>query len=199
MGHDSMDQVVRQGITVARMLKTRENREVITVGILASNKTKDVKWLGVTLLGQETRKSMLELYPTATGDSKTPMANQKPEVTYYECGKSGHYKSDCPKLKNKNRVNHIWKTLSTIELAVEKLIAREPYRLALSKMQEMSNQLQEVTDKGFIRPSSSPWGASVLFIKEKDGSFKICINYRELNKLTMKNRYPLPRIDDLFD
>nr|GFA64329.1 putative reverse transcriptase domain-containing protein [Tanacetum cinerariifolium] len=60
-------------------------------------------------------------------------------------------------------------------------------------------QLQELSDKGFIRPSSSPWGAPVLFVKKKDGSFCMCINYRELNKLTIKNRYPLPRIDDLFD
>ncbi|GJU00333.1 putative reverse transcriptase domain-containing protein [Tanacetum coccineum] len=62
-----------------------------------------------------------------------------------------------------------------------------------------SEQLQELTDKGFIRPSSSPWGAPVLFVKKKDGSFRMCIDYRELNKLTVKNRYPLPRIDDLFD
>ncbi|GJZ22135.1 putative reverse transcriptase domain-containing protein [Tanacetum coccineum] len=78
-------------------------------------------------------------------------------------------------------------------------IARTPYRLAPSEMQELSNQLQELTDRGFIRPSTSPWGAPVLFVKKKDGSFRMCIDYRELNKLTIKNRYPLPRIDDLFD
>ncbi|GJW50972.1 putative reverse transcriptase domain-containing protein [Tanacetum coccineum] len=66
-------------------------------------------------------------------------------------------------------------------------------------MQELSNQLQELADKGFIRPSTSPWGAPVLFVKKKDGSFRMCIDYRELNKLTVKNRYPLPRIDDLFN
>ncbi|GJV01368.1 putative reverse transcriptase domain-containing protein [Tanacetum coccineum] len=65
--------------------------------------------------------------------------------------------------------------------------------------QELSNQLQELSDRGFIRPSTSPGGAPVLFVKKKDGSFKMCIDYRELNKLTIKNRYPLPRIDDLFD
>nr|GEW37859.1 hypothetical protein [Tanacetum cinerariifolium] len=64
---------------------------------------------------------------------------------------------------------------------------------------ELSKQLQELSDKGFIRPSSSPWGAPVLFVKKKDGSFRMCIDYRELNKLTVKNRYPLLRIDDLFD
>ncbi|GKA38953.1 putative reverse transcriptase domain-containing protein [Tanacetum coccineum] len=78
-------------------------------------------------------------------------------------------------------------------------VAREPYRLATSEMKELSDQLQELFDKGFIRPSSSPWGAPVLFVKKKDGSFQMCINYRELNKLMVKNRYPLPRIDDLFD
>ncbi|GKE48899.1 putative nucleotidyltransferase, ribonuclease H [Tanacetum coccineum] len=60
-------------------------------------------------------------------------------------------------------------------------------------------QLKELQDKGFIRPSSSPWGALVLFVKKKDGSFRMCIDYKELNKLTVKNHYPLPRFDDLFD
>ncbi|GKB99818.1 putative reverse transcriptase domain-containing protein [Tanacetum coccineum] len=78
-------------------------------------------------------------------------------------------------------------------------VARAPYRLSPSELQELSSQLQELSDKGFIRPSSSPWGAPVLFFKKKDGSFWMCIDYLELNKLTMKNRYPLPRIDDLFD
>ncbi|GJW19111.1 putative reverse transcriptase domain-containing protein [Tanacetum coccineum] len=78
-------------------------------------------------------------------------------------------------------------------------VARAPYRLAPSKMKELSKQLQELSDKGFIRPSSSPWGAPVLFVKKKDGSFRMCIDYQELNKLTVKNRYPLLRIDDLFD
>ncbi|GJW72174.1 putative reverse transcriptase domain-containing protein [Tanacetum coccineum] len=78
-------------------------------------------------------------------------------------------------------------------------VARAPYRLAPSEMKELSEQLQELSDKGFIRPSSSPWGAPVLFVKKKDGSFRMCIDYQELNKLTVKNRYPLPRINDLFD
>ncbi|GJX23904.1 hypothetical protein Tco_0228349, partial [Tanacetum coccineum] len=77
-------------------------------------------------------------------------------------------------------------------------VAKSPYRLAPSEMQELSGQLQELQDKGFIRPSHSPWGAPVLFVKKKDGSFRMCIDHRELNKLNVKNRYPLPRIDDLF-
>ncbi|GKE86026.1 putative reverse transcriptase domain-containing protein [Tanacetum coccineum] len=66
-------------------------------------------------------------------------------------------------------------------------------------MKELAEQLQELSDKGFIRPISSPWGSPVLFVKKKDGLFCMCIDYLELNKLTVKNRYPLPRIDDLFD
>nr|GEV64366.1 hypothetical protein [Tanacetum cinerariifolium] len=76
------------------------------------------------------------------------------------------------------------------------LVARGPYRLASSKMRELSVQLQELLEKGFICLSSSWWGAPVLFVKKKDRSFRMCIDYR---KLTIKNRYPLPRIDDLFD
>nr|GEX41432.1 putative reverse transcriptase domain, ribonuclease H-like domain, aspartic peptidase domain protein [Tanacetum cinerariifolium] len=79
------------------------------------------------------------------------------------------------------------------------LVAQAPYRLALSEMKELSEQLKELSGKGFIRPSSSPWGASVLFVKKRDGSFRMCIDYQELNKLIVKNRYPLPRINDLFD
>nr|GFD04848.1 putative reverse transcriptase domain-containing protein [Tanacetum cinerariifolium] len=81
----------------------------------------------------------------------------------------------------------------------EDLLARALYRLAPFEMKELSEQLQELPDKGFIRPSSSPWGAMVLFVKKKYGSFRMCIDYRELNKLAVKNHYPLPRIDDLFD
>ncbi|GKF64076.1 putative reverse transcriptase domain-containing protein, partial [Tanacetum coccineum] len=78
-------------------------------------------------------------------------------------------------------------------------VARTRYRLAPSELKEVSEQLKELSDKGFIRPSSSPYGAPVLFVKKKDRSFRMCIDYRELNKLTVKNHYPLPRIDDLFD
>nr|GEV91439.1 putative reverse transcriptase domain-containing protein [Tanacetum cinerariifolium] len=79
------------------------------------------------------------------------------------------------------------------------LVAKSPYRLAPSELEELSGQVTELQDKGFIRPSSSPWGASVLFVEKMDDSFRMCIDYRELNKLTIQNRYPLPGIDDLFD
>nr|GEV35246.1 putative reverse transcriptase domain, ribonuclease H-like domain, aspartic peptidase domain protein [Tanacetum cinerariifolium] len=78
-------------------------------------------------------------------------------------------------------------------------VARTPYHLAPSKLKELSDQLKELSKKGFLRLNSSPWGAPVLFVKKKDRSFRMCIDYRELNKLTVKNRYPLSRIDDLFD
>ncbi|GKE04806.1 putative reverse transcriptase domain-containing protein, partial [Tanacetum coccineum] len=85
------------------------------------------------------------------------------------------------------------------EIVVVREFPKFPYRLAPSELEELSGQLKELQDKGFIRPSSSPCGAPILFIKKKDGSFRMCIDYRELNKLTIKNHYPLPRIDDLFD
>ncbi|GJZ60116.1 putative reverse transcriptase domain-containing protein [Tanacetum coccineum] len=79
-------------------------------------------------------------------------------------------------------------------------VAWAPYRLAPSEMKELAEQLKELSDKGFYKDQYlRPLGASVLFVKKKDGSFQMCIDYRELNKLTVKNRYPLPRIDDLFD
>nr|GEU65327.1 putative reverse transcriptase domain-containing protein [Tanacetum cinerariifolium] len=145
-----------------------------------------------------------------------------------ECkGRPGHYKSDCPKLKNGNQENRagnrnivarvytvgIARTnpnsnvvtgippTHQVEFQIDLIpgvapVVRAPYRLAPSDMKELSEQLKELANKGFIRPSSSPWGASVLSVKKKDGSFQMCIDYQELNKLTIKNRYPLPRIDD---
>ncbi|GJV35268.1 putative reverse transcriptase domain-containing protein [Tanacetum coccineum] len=85
------------------------------------------------------------------------------------------------------------------DIVVVRNFSESPFCLAPFEMEELSSQLRELQDKGFIRPSSSPWGAPVLFVKKKDGSFRMCIDYKELNKLTIKNCYPLPKIDDLFD
>ena len=74
-----------------------------------------------------------------------------------------------------------------------------PHRMTPVELQELRVQLQELLDKGFIRPSTSPWGAPVLFVKKKDKTLRLCIDYKQLNRVTIKNRYPLPRIDDLFD
>ncbi|CAA0835697.1 Uncharacterized mitochondrial protein AtMg00860, partial [Striga hermonthica] len=78
-------------------------------------------------------------------------------------------------------------------------VSKAPYRRALKELQELKTQIQELLNLGFIRPSVSPWGAPVLFVKKKDGTLRMCIDYRELNRLTVKNKYPLPRIEDLFD
>jgi hypothetical protein len=91
-----------------------------------------------------------------------------------------------------------------IEFAIELVpgtapISKAPYRMAPAELAELKQQLQELLDKGLIQPSVSPWGAPVLFVRKKDGSLRLCIDYRELNRVTVKNKYPLPRIDDLFD
>ena len=87
-----------------------------------------------------------------------------------------------------------------IELLPEtKPISKAPYRMAPTELKELQTQLQELLDKGFIRPSHSPWGEPVIFVKKKDGTFRMCIDYRELNKAIIKNKYPLPMIDYLFD
>ena len=78
-------------------------------------------------------------------------------------------------------------------------ISLPPYRMAPAELKELKTQLQELVDRGFIRPSISPWGASVLFGKKKDDTWRLCIDYRQLNKVTIRNRYPLPQINDLFD
>nr|GEY22057.1 putative reverse transcriptase domain-containing protein [Tanacetum cinerariifolium] len=78
-------------------------------------------------------------------------------------------------------------------------ISKAPYRMAPIELKELKDQLQELLERGFIRPSVSPWGAPVLFVKKKDGSMRLCIDYHELNKITIRNRYPLPRIDNLCD
>ena len=79
------------------------------------------------------------------------------------------------------------------------LVSRAPYKMAPAELKELKVQLQEFLDKGFVQPSVSPWGAPVLFVKKKDDTLWMCIDYRHINKVTVKNKYPLPRIEDLFD
>ena len=74
-----------------------------------------------------------------------------------------------------------------------------PHRIVLAELQELKVQLQKLLDKGFIRPNTSPWGAPVLFSKKNDMNLRLCIDYRQLNRVSIKNRCPLPRIEDLFD
>jgi hypothetical protein len=84
-------------------------------------------------------------------------------------------------------------------LLVSAPISKSPYRMSLPKLTELKLQLQELLHKEYIRPSVLPWGAPILFVKNKDGTLRLCIDYRQLNKMTIKNKYPLPRINDLFD
>jgi hypothetical protein len=78
-------------------------------------------------------------------------------------------------------------------------VFKRPYCMPPKELAELKTQLQELLDKGYIRPSSSPWGCPALFVKKKDGSLRLCVDYRPLNAVTIKNKYPLPRIDVLFD
>ncbi|GJR45149.1 putative reverse transcriptase domain-containing protein [Tanacetum coccineum] len=150
---------------------------------------------------QNKRQNTGRVYAVGSGEKK-PYRGSKPlcsKCNYHhdgqcapkchKCNRVGHLARDCKSTTNANTANNQRGTSA----------AQAPYRLAPSEMKELSDQLQELYDKGFIRPSSSPWGAPVLFVKKKGGSFRMCIDYRELNKLTVKNRYPLPRIDDLFN
>jgi hypothetical protein len=91
-----------------------------------------------------------------------------------------------------------------IEFIIELLprtapIAKCPYRMGVDELEELKKQIKELQDKDFIRPSSSPWGAPVIFVDKKDGTQRMCVDYQSLNEVTIKNKYPLPRIDDLFD
>ncbi|GJS41460.1 putative reverse transcriptase domain-containing protein [Tanacetum coccineum] len=134
----------------------------------------------VMLLASDVAKRDITRTSARIIEAKATQGGHKvPDRVYNLCAK--------PAMEDNNVVN------------VSRPVERAPYRLAPAEMKELAEQLKELSDKGFIRPSSSPWGAPILFVKKKDGSFRMCIDYRELNKLTVKNRYPLPRIDDLFD
>ena len=78
-------------------------------------------------------------------------------------------------------------------------ISKAPYRIAPAELKELKTQIEDLLDKGFIRPSVSPWGALVIFMKKKDGTMRMCIDHRQLNQVTIKNKHLLPRIDELFD
>nr|GFB96648.1 putative reverse transcriptase domain-containing protein [Tanacetum cinerariifolium] len=141
----------------------------------------------------KTRKYLLKGYPVFLANITTKMIKDKSEEKRLQDvpivrDVSEVFPEDLPGLPPTRQVEF---QIDLIPGAAP--VARAPYRLAPPEMKELSDQLQELSDKGFIRPSSSPWGAPVLFVKKKDGSFRMCIDYRELNKLTVKNRYPLLR------
>jgi hypothetical protein len=78
-------------------------------------------------------------------------------------------------------------------------VSKTPYRMSTPQLKEMQMHIEELLKKGYIRPSVSPWGAPMLFVQKKDATLRLCIDLRKLNKVTIKNKYPFPRIDDLFD
>nr|GEX20351.1 putative reverse transcriptase domain-containing protein [Tanacetum cinerariifolium] len=171
--------------------------------------------------------------PAATNNNQRAQGANQRVLTCFGCGDQGHFRSNCPKLRNQNQGNQAENGNAVVTAYVVSTAGTNPNSnvvtgltgyftnppsgisnrfdtwccpcstgtLSISSVRDekLLNQLKELYDKGIIRLSSLPWGASVLFVKKKDGSFRVCIDYRELNKLTVKNRYPLPMIDDLFD
>ncbi|GKD25010.1 putative reverse transcriptase domain-containing protein [Tanacetum coccineum] len=148
--------------------------------ITANSRIEDKKPSGLMLTPQLKIVGTSETKGPATGSNLLPVT-----VTYHACGEKGHYENQCRKTTNNNahgrayllRDKNAHRDPNVVTGAAP--VARAPYRLAPSEMQELSNQLQELTDKGFIQPSTSPWGAPVLFIKKKEESFRMCIDYRE--------------------
>jgi len=93
-----------------------------------------------------------------------------------------------------------WEVEFSIELMPgTQPISKAPYRMSPNKLKELKVQIQDLIEKGFIRPSVWPWGASILFVRKKNGSMQLCIDYQQLNQVTLKNKYPFPRVDDLLD
>ncbi|GJV73811.1 putative reverse transcriptase domain-containing protein [Tanacetum coccineum] len=129
--------------------------------------------------------------------------NQKGMVCNVSCGAQGHFKRNCLKLRNNDRGNQAGNDRASRKVVMWFWNAGQTQTTSLRapfEMKELSEQLKEnVQTKAYINPKSFTLGSPILFVKKKDGSFRMCIDYRELNKLTVKNRYPLPRIDDLFD
>ncbi|XP_074283690.1 uncharacterized protein LOC141608227 [Silene latifolia] len=150
-----------------------------------------VKFISVNTLKSSLRKGdQLILCQMWDRESETPRISDIPVVKDFE----GVFPEEIPGLPPKRDVDF------SIDLKPRAgPISKPPYRMGPKEMEELKKQLDELAEKGYIRPSVSPWGAPVLFVKKKDGSLRLCVDYRELNNVTIKNRYPLPRIDDLFD
>ncbi|KAL0428215.1 UNVERIFIED_CONTAM: Transposon Ty3-G Gag-Pol polyprotein [Sesamum latifolium] len=147
------------------------------------------------ILAMEARRLMLEgceayLAYVINAEKVNPTLEEIPVVRDF----SEVFLDDLPGLPPHRKVDFTIETL----LGVAPIFI-SPYRMAPMKLQELKKQIEELLEKGFIRPSTSPWGAPMLFVKKKDGSMRLCVDYRQLNKVTVKNKYPLSRIDDLLD
>ncbi|GJW89367.1 putative reverse transcriptase domain-containing protein [Tanacetum coccineum] len=202
-------------ITITTTITTTTTRTATETTIIPSNKTGDRNLSGHMLQPQLEERFMLEIYQSAIDATYIIMDRVlKGERPKKDPGSLACIKADEKKLDDIQIVRDFSEVfpddlsglppVRELEFRVDLIpgaspVVKSPYRLAPSEMLELSNQLKELQEKGFIRPSHSPWGAPVLFVKKKDGAMRMCIDYKELNKLTIKNRYPLPRIDDLFD
>ncbi|KAG8472702.1 hypothetical protein CXB51_034564 [Gossypium anomalum] len=165
------------------------NNEIIRVESTDSNKLPAVI---SSMLAQKCVRKGCETYLAYVLEDKE--LEKKPESVPVVCEYPDVFPEELPGLP----------PVREVEFGIELVpgttpISIAPYRMAPTELKELKAQLQELTDKGFARPSFSPWGAPVLFVKKKDGTMRLCIDYRQLNKVTIKNKYPLPRIDDLFD
>jgi hypothetical protein len=144
--------------------------------------TEFVTKLVVTARGAANRAKVNQL--DASQGSEVPVVNEFPDV----------FPKELPSMLPDRDIEFV------IELKLGTTpIYKTPYRMATPKLAELKEHIKELLEKGFIRPSSSPWGAPVIFVPKKDGTQRLCVDYSALNEVTVKNKYPLPRIDDLFD
>jgi hypothetical protein len=148
----------------------------------------------ITIMNTQAKIVTCQIKPSLSGHVVHNLKVENPEDVpiVKEC--LGVFPEELPGMPPKREIEFV------IDLAPRTTpIAKKPYRMAATKLAELKKQLNELEWKGYIRPSLLPWEASVLFVKKKDGSMRLCVDYQALNKLTIKNKYPLPRINDLFD
>ncbi|KAK8625979.1 hypothetical protein V6N13_133634 [Hibiscus sabdariffa] len=169
-------------------LKLADDHEVVVVG-------ENIKFLSNVVSALEAQRLMDDSCQAYLAYVMNPnMEEARPRDIRTVCDFPGVFPEELPGLPPNREVEFVIETH-----ADSAPVSISPYRMAPKELKELKTQLQELLDRGFIRPSTSPWGAPVLFVKKKDESLRMCIDYRQLNKMTVKNKYPLPRIDDLFD
>ncbi|KAK8521849.1 hypothetical protein V6N12_066431 [Hibiscus sabdariffa] len=169
-------------------LKLADDHEVVVVG-------ENIKFLSNVVSALEAQRLMDDSCQAYLAYVMNPnMGEARPRDIRTVCDFPGVFSKELPGLPPDRKVEFVIETYAdSVPVSISS------YRMAPKELKELKTQLQELLDRGFIRPSTSPWGAPVLFMKKKDESLRMCIDYRQLNKMTVKNKYPLPRIDDLFD